>query len=136
MDVSPVERPQAANCRYVIASSKAAPLFDLNPAVSKWSLHTLGCDSFFQVLDLQVTGDQSRILLLHVPAQGVRYFGGWHHAPSLTPEADLEPIRQLALDRWEQQKDLPPNPVFDESEWLARTSLPIGPGFGDGQFGR
>ena len=125
VDVSPVERPQTTNCRYVIASSKAAPLFELNTEVAKWKLHTLGCNSFFKILDIQKAGDQSQIMLLHVPARGV-----WHlrsnAVSSLSPKADMKSLKQKALASFQLQKDLPPNPVFEDPEWLDRTSIPLG----------
>jgi hypothetical protein len=52
VDVSNYAGKPTTNCRFIFASSKAAPLFRVSPATEKWGLHSINCNSYFKVLDV------------------------------------------------------------------------------------
>ena len=52
VDVSNYAGKPTTNCRFIFASSKAAPLYQVNPETKKWGLHSMNCNSYFKVLDV------------------------------------------------------------------------------------
>src|SRR4051812_18774603 len=70
VDVSSFSEGLLGNARYLIASSKAAALYQVatnNPDLARWKLHVLNANSCFKVLDVCEMTRGTQIVLLHVP---------------------------------------------------------------------
>ena len=74
VDVSNFAGKPTTNCRFIFASSKAAPLFRVNPETEKWGLSSMNCSSFFKVLDVYQYEGVTQIFLLHIPYKGIDFF--------------------------------------------------------------
>lgn len=123
-DVSGYAGKPTKGCRYVIASSKAAPLYQVNPATEKWQLHTLNCESFFKVLDVYKKDGVTQVFLLHIPSSGVALFS---RADFLLGDENLE--EQMIARARKSFDDKAAGPVYaelEEGEWIDRTSIPVG----------
>ncbi|HRB54276.1 MAG TPA: hypothetical protein PLD87_11430 [Bacteroidia bacterium] len=124
VDVSGFAGKPTKSCRFVIASSKAAPLYQVNPATEKWELHTINCESFFKVLDVYKKDNTTQVFLLHIPSSGVALFS---RADFLLGEENLE--EQMIARARKSFDDKAAGPVYselEEEEWIKRTRLPIG----------
>jgi len=125
VDVTPIEGRPLRNCRYIIASAKAAPVFEFNPEGAPQEQHTLDRNACFKVLDVLREGEQTQVLLLHIPAMGIAFFR--HLRAEIGDACVFETvIIQRARSAWARQKSLPPNPALEDPEWLDRLRLPIG----------
>jgi hypothetical protein len=74
VDVSSFAGKLTKNCRFIFASTKAAPLYQINPSTEKWGLHTINANSYFKVLDVYGKDGKTQFFLLHIPAKGYRLF--------------------------------------------------------------
>ena len=124
VDVSSFAGKPSGNCRFIIASSKAAPIYKVNKNTEKWKLHVLNCHSFFKVLDVFEEQEFTQVFLLHIPYQGIALFrntklnlGGQNLEEQFIEKARSSLRQKLAVD-------VPP-PLL-EPEWLRRTEHPIG----------
>jgi hypothetical protein len=52
VDVSNFAGKLTKNSRFIFATNKAAPLYQVNPDTEKWKLHTINANSYFKVLDI------------------------------------------------------------------------------------
>lgn len=119
LDASSLGGKLVKNTRYLIASNKAAPLFQLNPAVAKWRLHTITLNTYFQVIDIIKENGKTQILLIQIPKEGVPLFqSAWINL--------LDSIVEKGKASFEQKKSMEPFPALQEEEWLRRTEFPIG----------
>lgn len=112
------------NCRFVFASSKAAPLHEVDPSVKKWGLHTMNCHSIFKILDVYKLQGVYQFTLLHIPYQGIELF---QNSPLIVNDQDIEAYAitqaRAGLERKLQEKIEQP---LEEKEWIDRTDFPIG----------
>ncbi len=124
VDVSNYAGKPTGNCRFIIASSKAAPIYKINKNTEKWRLHVLNCNSYFKVLDVFEEKDVIQIFLLHIPFQGIDLFrqinlkmGSQNLEEQFIEKARISLRQKLAME-------IPP-PLL-EIEWIKRTEIPIG----------
>ncbi len=118
-DVSGMGGKLVSNTRFLIASNKAIPLYQLNPMVSKWMMHTINMNSYFQILDIIREEDKTQILLIQIPKEGVALFqSAWINI--------LDDIVAKGRESFEQKKTMEPIPALQEDEWINRTAFPIG----------
>jgi len=124
VDVSSYAGKLTKNCRFIIASSKAAPLYKINPDAEKWKLHTINANSYFKILDIYQKYDKTQFFLLHIPAKGVDFF---RNAVLILGGVNLEEQiiekSRISLDK-KMQMDIIPE--LEEQEWNDRTSYPLG----------
>jgi len=128
VDVSPFAGKMARNCRFAIASSKAAPLYQINSEKNsndeRWRLHTINANSYFKVLDIYQKYDRTQFFLLHIPANGFNFFinnrifvGGENMEDQIIKKS------RMSFDKKMEMKIIP---EFEEQEWVERTFFPIG----------
>ncbi len=124
VDVSNYAGKPTTNCRFIFASSKAAPVFRINPETEKWGFHTLNCDSYFKVLDVYKHQEITQIFLLHIPYKGIDFFS--RTVLKLGEQNIEEQIIEKARESLNQkvQSEIPP--ALNEKEWIDKTSFPIG----------
>ena len=124
VDVSGFAGKLTKNCRYVIASSKAAPLYKMAPDNEKWKLHVINVNSFFKLLDIYRRNEQTQILLLHIPEKGIEIFK--HLVINIGDTNVEEEIINKARDSFDVKMKMPVCIELEESEWIERTKYPIG----------
>jgi len=124
VDVSNFAGKLTKNSRFIFATNKAAPLYQVNPDTEKWKLHTINANSYFKVLDIYKKGEKTQFFLLHIPANGIDFFrntvlrlGG-----NNLEEQIIEKSR-ISLD---QKMEMNAIPELEEQEWVHRTGFPIG----------
>jgi len=124
VDVAGYAGKPAKNTRFIIASSKAAPLYEINPATEKWKFHSIGCNSYFKVLDVYDAYEIRQIFLMHIPYMGkevlrrmVIKIGDRNIEQEIIGKA-----RKSLHDKW----ILPIAEALEEPDWVHRTSFPIG----------
>ena len=124
VDVSNYAGKPTTNCRFIFASSKAAPLFRINPATEKWGLHSINCNSYFKVLDVYKKEGVTQIFLIHIPYKGIDFFS--RTVLKLGEQNIEEQIIGKAKESLNQklQSDIPA--ALNEKEWVDRTNFPIG----------
>lgn len=124
VDVSNFAGKPVSNCRFIIASSKAAPPYQINPATEKWGLHTLNCNSIFKVVDVFELGDFIQLLLLHIPYKGIAFFRNATIDLGGRSLEDALIARALASLQEKEEMEIPT--ALQEQEWIDRTQFPIG----------
>lgn len=124
VDVSGFAGKPAGNCRFVLASSKAAPFFRLDPATEKWGLHTINHNSYFKVLDVYALQGVTQILLLHIPPNGIDFFSRF--VLKMGEHSVEEQIIAKARESLHEKIASDIIPALQEKEWLDRTSFPPG----------
>jgi hypothetical protein len=124
VDVSSFAGRLTKNCRFIFASTKAAPLFQVNPSTEKWGLHTINANSYFKILDIYKKDGRTQIFLLHIPAKGIDFFrntvlrlGGNNFEEQIIEKS------RISLDQKMQMNIIP---ALEEKEWIDRTDFPIG----------
>lgn len=124
VDVSNFAGRPRGNCRFIIASSKAAPIYKFNKGTEKWGLHVLNWNSCFKVLDIFENSGITQIFLLHIPFRGLELFrqiklklGNQNMEDQFIEKARTSLDQKLAME-------IPP--ALLELEWIKRTELPIG----------
>lgn len=124
VDVSNFAGRLTKSCRFIIATNKAAPLYQINPDTDKWKLHTINANSYFKVLDIYKKGDKTQLFLLHIPAQGIDFFRNTvlQLAGNNLEEQLIEKSR-ISLD---QKMEMAPVDALEETDWVHRTAFPIG----------
>ena len=128
VDVSSIAGKLTKSCRYVIASSKAAAFYKLNPETEKWKLHVINANSYFKVLDIYKKQDGTQICLLHIPEKGVEVFKNKIviNIDNKNIEDVEKHIIEKARESFDKKMQLPVIIELEESEWIERTSYPIG----------
>lgn len=124
VDVSNFAGKPTMNCRFIFASSKAAPLFQINPATKKWGLHSINCNSYFKVLDVYRLDGVTQVFLLHIPYAGIDFFS--RTILKLGEQNIEEQIIGRARKSLEQKLQAEVPSALNEKEWLDRTNFPIG----------
>lgn len=124
VDVSSVAGKPTKSCRFLIASSHAAPIFRLNPQTEKWKLHTINCNSVFKILDVYVKDGIVQIFLLHIPYNGRHIF---ENTRLIINEENIEQkLISTARANLDAKMNFQTIPVFEEKAWMERTDFPIG----------
>jgi len=119
IDVANTAGKPTQNTRFVIASSKAAPVHLINPETTKWGMHVINTNSYFKVLDIYEVENYHQIFLLHIPAKGLDFFG---NANSNLEEQIISKARESFNSKFNSSI----MPVFQEAEWIEKTSFAIG----------
>lgn len=114
------------NCRFIFASSKAAPLYEIDSSTEKWGLHTINYNSIFKVLDVyEVTEDLTQITLWHVPYQARELFRTSSlKAHDLDVEDYIIQKARESLHQKLQKEEI--IPALEEPAWIERTAFPVG----------
>jgi len=124
VDVTCIAGRPATNCRFIVATNKAAPLYALNPEYEKWAMHTVNANSYFKVMDVYKKEGITQIFLLHVPAKGVGLF------KNLVLQTDGVDMEQQFIEKaranFDRNLTKPSAPELDDEEWINRTGFPIG----------
>lgn len=107
------------NTRFLIASSKAAKLYEINPDNVKYGHCCINANSYFKILDIYKIGDKTQIFLLHIPREGYNYF---RQAISNLDENFIQRARQS----FDEKIKMEPLPDLLDSFWLSRTNFPVG----------
>ena len=124
VDVSNYAGKPTTNCRFIIASSKAAPILKFNPETEKWGLHVMNCNSFFKVLDVYKKNEITQIFMIHIPFKGIDFFrNSVIQIGDENFENEIIKKSRLSLD---QKLNLEAPFALNEHEWLNRTNFPIG----------
>lgn len=107
------------NTRFLIASAKAANLYEVNPDNERFGHCCLNLDSYFKVLDIYKLEGKIQIFLLHIPAKGLKYF------ESVTSNLDEDFIKK-ARQSFDNKIHMEPISDLLEPFWLKRTNFPVG----------
>lgn len=107
------------NTRFLIASAKAAKLYEVNPDNERFGHCCLNLDSYFKVLDIYKIEDKTQVFLLHIPAKSLKYF------ENVTSNWDEDFIKK-ARQSFDDKIHLEPISDLLESFWLKRTNFPVG----------
>jgi hypothetical protein len=124
VDVSSFAGRLQKKCRYIIASSKAAPLYQFNSEIEKWKLHVINANSYFKVLDIYKKNGKTQFLLLHIPAKGINFFK--ESILQLGGNNIEEQIVEKSRLSFDQKMQMNIIPELEEREWNQRTEFPIG----------
>lgn len=124
VDVSNFAGKLTKNCRFVFATNKAAPLYQINPDTDKWKLHTLNANSYFKVLDIYIKDGRTQLLLLHIPAKGIDFFR--NTVIQLGGKNLEQQIIEKSRKSLDQKMQMGIIPELEEKEWTERTEFPIG----------
>lgn len=124
IDTSSFSEGIDGNTRYIIASSKAAPIYKVegNSNTEKWKLHVLNANSYFKVLDVYVKNDKTQILLLHIPKKMLEIVSGGENMNFDQERMIINTARQL----FEEKLNEPPSLELSEALWHNRIKYPIG----------
>lgn len=124
VDVSNFAGKLTKNSRFIFATNKAAPLYQVNPDTEKWKLHTINSNSYFKVLDIYKKGEKTQFFLLHIPANGIDFFRNTVlRLGGNNLEEEIIEKSRISLD---QKMEMTVIPELEEKEWVHRTSFPIG----------
>ncbi len=107
------------NTRFLIASAKAANLYEINPDNEKYGHCCINANSYFKILDVYELKGKTQIFLLHIPAQGISYF---RKANSNMDDFFIQKAR-LSFD---EKCEMEPLPELLETGWVKRTNFPVG----------
>ena len=107
------------NTRFLIASSKAAKLYEINPNNERFGHCCINANSYFKILDSYTLGNKTQIFILHIPARGLNYF---NQLISNLDEEFIKKARQSFDDKIKKE------PLADllEPFWIQRTNFPVG----------
>ncbi len=119
LDVSSRGGGMKFNTRFLIASSKAAQLYQVNPDNERFGHCCININSYFKILDIYQLGDKTQIFLLHIPANGLNYF------ESVTSSLDEEFIKK-ARQGFDDKIRLEPISDLLDPFWIERTNFPVG----------
>ena len=124
IDVTSRAGKPTKNTRFAIASSKAAPVYEVMPDGEKYRLHALLCNSFFKVLDVYKKEGITQVLLLHIPSSGIEFF---RRTVFILGQENLEDeFKTMARQSLDTKLAGPVVQALEDQEWVDRTSFPIG----------
>lgn len=123
-DVSNYAGKPTKNCRFIFATSKAAPLYQINPETQKWGFHSINCNSYFKVLDVYKYEGITQIFLLHIPYKGIDFFN--RTVLNIKGQNIEEQIIEKAKESLHKKYQSEIIPALEEKDWVHRTSFPIG----------
>lgn len=118
-DMSAAGRGWTGNFRYLIASSFAVDIAKIDPVARKFSMVIINRNSYFKVLDIIKQEQNTQVLLLNIPEEGVDFF------KNNNTNID-EQIIEAGRKSFDDKIQLLPNPALQNDEWIERTSFPIG----------
>lgn len=124
VDVSEIGGKLTKNCRFIFASSKAAPLYQINPKTEKWKLNVINANSYFKVLDVYKKANKTQILLLHIPAKGIDFFKNM--VLQLGKDNLEDKFIKTAKKSFNDKMKTEPIKELEEKGWIERTKNPIG----------
>lgn len=124
VDLSSFAGKPTTNCRFIFASSKAAPMFQVNPATKKWGLHVINCNSYFKILDVYKKEGVTQIFLIHIPYKGIDLFS--NTALRLGEQNIEEQFIAKARESLHKKMNAEIPVALNEKEWVDRTHFPIG----------
>ncbi|WP_298518113.1 hypothetical protein [uncultured Kordia sp.] len=107
------------NTRFIVASSKAAKLYKVNPDVEKYGHCCINANSYFKVLNIYKLNGKTQIFLLHIPATGVDFFS------KVISNIDDQFIER-AKKSFDEKIVMSPLPELLEKTWVERTNFPVG----------
>lgn len=107
------------NTRFIIASSKAAKLYEINPDVEKYGHCCINANSYFKVMDIYKLKGVTQIFLLHIPANGLEYF------TKVVSNFDKQFIER-ARRSLDEKIEMEPLAELLEKNWVDRTNFPVG----------
>jgi hypothetical protein len=119
LDLSSMAAGLKVNTRFIVASAKAAKLYQVNPDVAKYAHCCINCNSFFKVLDILKSQEKTQIFLLHIPAKAIDYF------TTVTSNIDKQFIER-ARSSFNEKVSKEPMPDLVDDNWTQRTNFPIG----------
>jgi hypothetical protein len=119
LDVSSKAAGLDKNTRFIIASSKAAKLYQINPDVEKYAHCCINANSYFKVMNIYVVNGKTQIFLLHIPANGLDYFS------KVISNFDSQFIDR-AKKSFDEKIIKEPLPELLEKQWVDRTNFPVG----------
>lgn len=124
VDVSGYAAKPTKNTRFIFASSKAAPLYKVNPATAKYQFHAISCESYFKILDVYEAYGVTQVFLMHIPAQAINVMKAiLIKIGDRNIESEIiEKARKSLHDKW----ILPIADNLEDADWVHRTSFPIG----------
>lgn len=134
LDATPQLWKPAHKTRFIIASSHAAHLCDiedvvkLNPNVKKWNLCTFHFNSYFKIMDIYEKGGVKQVFLLHIPQSAAFLLGYNETAINFINEAtgkrnSLIEMARLSLD---EKLNMDIHPRSLDQEFVERMQHPIG----------
>jgi len=107
------------NTRFIIASSKAAKLYEINPDVEKYGHCCINANSYFKVMNVYKLKGKTQIFLLHIPANGLNYFS------KVISNFD-EQFIERAKKSFDEKIEMEPLSELLEKNWIDRTNFPVG----------
>lgn len=107
------------NTRFLIASSKAAELYTVNPDNERFGHCCININSYFKILDVYQLEGKTQIFLLHIPANGLNYF------ESVSSNLDEEFIKK-ARQSFDNKIHMEPISDLLDPFWIERTNFPVG----------
>ncbi len=119
LDVSSTAGAPTQNTRFIIASSKAAPVYLVNPDMEKYGLHVLNLNSYFKVMDIHEAQGFRQIFLLHIPAKGIDFF---RQSQTNFDGGFIEKARTSLTQKLAKGV----MPVFQSAEWIDKTKFAVG----------
>lgn len=119
LDVSPMGGGMVFNTRFLIASTKAAKLYEVNPNNAKYRHCCINIDSYFKVMDIYELKGKTQIFLLHIPAKAIQYFS------QVTSNIDEDFTKKARLS-FDNKIDMEPVKELLEPFWVERTNFPVG----------
>lgn len=127
IDVASTAGKPTQNTRFIIASSKAAPVYKINPNTEKWGMHVINANSYFKVLDIYEIENNRQIFLLHIPAKGIDFF--WESQTNFE-----EQFINKARESFDKKYNSDIIEVFQDKEWIDKTRFAIGLDNNDNYF--
>lgn len=124
VDVSGFAGKPTKNTRFIFATSKAAPLYKINPDTKKYLFHAIACDSYFKILDVYEAYGLTQVFLMHIPSTAIQVMKAVViRIGDRDIEAEIiEKARKSLHDKW----IMPVAESLEENSWVDRTSFPIG----------
>jgi hypothetical protein len=107
------------NTRFLIASAKAARLYEINPDNTRFGHCCINANSYFKILDIYKLGGKTQIFLLHIPAKGVGYFS------QVSSNMDEDFIKKARVSFDNKINAEPLSDLLDPF-WVKRTNFPVG----------
>lgn len=118
-DMTYIPSAPVANCRYLIATSHAKNLSEINPFSKKFGHMVLPPKAYFKILDIIQIQGYNQIILLHLPNDNFKFFE--HNSSHLVDKL----IEMGRLD-FQQKIKMPAHIHLQGKDWLERTEFPLG----------
>jgi hypothetical protein len=118
-DMSAAGRGWTGNFRYLIASAFGINIAKIDPAATKFGMAIINRNSYFKVLDIIKHEQNTQVLLLNIPEEGIDFFK--NNNTNIEEE-----VIEAGRKSFDEKIKLPPSPTLLMKEWIERTSFPIG----------